>query len=138
MIRRSLPHSIIRIPAGIAFLLAFLASCSDMSDRSKYIVNLLSRKVNLDLNDSIIELTTKDAGIDLHGSWSETYIATISKNDLNNVIHKIEEDTTHGWIETNIGDYITTLYPIDYRDTIFSVGIMRSNSTIHINIRQGW
>ena len=89
------------------------------------------------MKDSIIDLATEDTGIDLHGSWSETYIATISNNDLANVINKIEDDTTHGWIKTDIGDYITTLYPDDYRDTVLSIGIIKSKSAIDINIRQG-
>lgn len=125
------------ISGSAALFMTFLMSCGNEISKSKFILNLLNQKVNLQLKDSIIDLATEDTGIDLHGSWSETYIATISNNDLANVINKIEDDTTHGWIKTDIGDYITTLYPDDYRDTVLSIGIIKSKSAIDINIRQG-
>jgi len=137
MMKHGVLHAIIRASAGITFIMAFLMSCNNKINEYKYATQLLKQKVNLNLEDSIICLTKKDAGIDFHGSWSETYKVTITENDLSNVINQISHDTLNRWITSDIGDYVTTLYPKDYRDTTFSFGIKKSESTIYINIKQG-
>lgn len=118
--------------------MAFLMSCGNEINNDKLILDLLNQKVNLQLKDSIINITTEDGGIDLHGSWSETYMATISNSDLDHIIDQIKSDTVHKWAQADNGDYVTSIHPNDFNDTMITIGIMRSKYIIYVNMTQGF
>ena len=76
--------------------------------------------------------------MDLHGTMSIAYEVTITKNDLNIIINQVKQDSINKWVETDIGDQVTSIYPENPRDTVFYIGIMTSRSIITINMRQGF
>lgn len=136
--KRSISHAVFMVPGCIALFMAFLMSCGNEINKSKFILNLLDQKVNLQLKDSIIGLTTEDTGIDFHGSWSETYMVTITTNDIFHILNQIQIDTNHKWIEADNGDCVIRIYPYNHKDTIFTIGIMKSKSIISVNMKQGF
>lgn len=114
-------------------------SCSGPSkSESEIVTDLLWRKAGLYLNDSIVHVTEDDNGFDLHGSWSTTYSATISENDVIHVINQIRQNSTNEWTETDSGDYVMAIYPHDLDDTTFQIGILKSKSVILVTMNQGF
>lgn len=115
-----------------------LTSCASQDDEYGYIRDVLLRKAGIQIHDSIALLSVTDEGSDLHGSMTVNYRLTITESDFMSILGQIEHDTLHEWIETETGDYVCIIYPEYDGDTLFGVGLLKSKSTIDVNLEQGF
>ncbi len=115
-------------------LVVFMISCDQQPPTDlNYFKQLTIRKTGIDLTDPIELLTSKDVGIDLHGTLAENYTIGISTSDMRYAMDQITKDSVNEWKESDLS-YMLTIYPNSIEDTLFAFSLLKAEPRLQIQL----